>query len=282
VKPEAVARAERILDDEVVSWQRVARRGYSVNEHWVVVLGNGERAFVKVGQVDPSPEWVRNERRVLELVSGAFKPDVLGFEDGERPVLVLEYLADGWWPPPWRENDVAAVRAALDEVAAVDVKGDLPRLVDAGWAGWAEIAVEPEPFLGLGIASQSWLDAALPALVEASTAAPLAGDSLVHCDVRSDNLCIRHGRAILVDWNHARVGNAAFDLAFWLPSLRLEGGPAPESFGVDELAPFVAGFFAALAGLPRPAGAPTVREFQLAQLEVALPWACSALGLPPP
>jgi hypothetical protein len=282
VKPEAVARVERILDDEVVSWERVARRGYSMNEHWIVVLGNSERAFVKVGHVEPSPEWVRNERRVLELVSGAFKPEVLGFEDGESPMLVLEYLADGWWPPPWRENDVETVRAALAEIAAADLTDGLPRLVDAGWGGWPEVAADPEPFLGLGLASRDWLDEALPGLLERSATAPLEGDSLVHCDVRSDNLCIRHGRAILVDWNHARVGNPAFDLAFWLPSLRLEGGPEPGSFGVDELAPFVAGFFAALAGLPCPAGAPTVREFQRAQLEVALPWACSALGLPLP
>lgn len=282
MKPEAVARAERLLEDEVVSWERVARRGYSLNEHWIVVLENGERAFVKVGHVDPSPEWVRNERRVLELVSGSFKPDLLGFEDGESPLLVLEYLADGWWPPPWRENDVPAVQAALQEIAAAEVRDGLPRLVDAEWPGWPEVAAHPEPFLGLGLASRAWLDGALPALVEASRAAPVDGDSLLHCDVRSDNLCIRHGRAILVDWNHARLGNPAFDLAFWLPSLRLEGGPPPESFGVDELSPFVAGFFAALAGLPSPAGAPTVREFQRAQLEVALPWACNALGLPLP
>ena len=85
---------------------------------------------------------------------------------------------------------------------------------------------------------------------------------------------------MLLDWNHARIGNAAFDVAFWLPSLVLEGGPDPESFGVDEVAVFVAGFFAAQAGLPAPDGAPRVRGFQRAQLEVALPWACKVLGLP--
>jgi hypothetical protein len=44
----------------------------------------------------------------------------------------------------------------------------------------------------------------------------------------------------------------------------------------------VAGFFAARAGLPAPEGAPTVREFQLRQLEVALPWAARELGQAPP
>ena len=101
----------------------------------------------------------------------------------------------------------------------------------------------------------------------------------MHCDVRSDNLCLRDGRAVLLDWNHARIGNPAFDVAFWLPSLVLEGTAPPEGFGVDEFAAVVAGFFASRAGLPPPEGAPRVRGFQRAQLEVALPWACRVLGL---
>jgi hypothetical protein len=247
VKPDAVTRAERILGLEAASWDRVARRGYSMNEHWLVEFTDGERAFLKAGHIDPSPAWVRDEFRVYGAVEGDFMPELLGFEDGDTPLLVLEHIVDAWWPPPWRDEDVAA---------------------------------DPEPFLGLGLVSREWLDRALPALLDAAEATPLDGDSLLHCDVRSDNLCIRRGRAVLVDWNHARIGNPAFDLAFWLPSLKLEGGPPPESFGVDELAPFVAGFFAAFAGLPKPDGAPAVREFQRAQLEVALPWACAALGLP--
>jgi len=280
VKPEAVTRAERILGLEAASWDRVARRGYSLNEHWLVEFTDGGRAFLKVGHIDPSPEWVRDEYKVYGVVEGDFMPELLGFEDGESPLLILEHIVDAWWPPPWRDEDVAAVQAALEEIAAVEVDGELPRLVDNAWPGWPEVTADPEPFLGLGLVTREWLEGALPALVDAAAATQLDGDSLLHCDVRSDNLCIRHGRAVLVDWNHARVGNPAVDLAFWLPSLRLEDGPPPESFDVDELAPFVAGFFAALAGLPKPEGAPTVREFQRAQLEVSLPWACTALGLP--
>jgi hypothetical protein len=82
---------------------------------------------------------------------------------------------------------------------------------------------------------------------------------------------------VLVDWNHARLGDARFDVAFWLPSLALERGPRPRQFGVDEYAAIVAGFFASQAGLPKPAGAPTVRTFQRAQAEVALEWAEAVL-----
>jgi aminoglycoside phosphotransferase (APT) family kinase protein len=106
---------------------------------------------------------------------------------------------------------------------------------------------------------------------------------VLHFDVRSDNLCFVGDRVVLVDWNLACVGNGRFDVAFWLPSLKLEGGPDPWHVLPDAgpLAAAVAGFFAARAGLPRPPGAPTVREFQLAQLRVALPWAARELGLEP-
>jgi len=281
MKPDAVARAERILGTEAKNWARVVSRGYSVNEHWTVGFADGSRAFLKLASVDPGPQWVRDERRVFECVDGSFMPLLLGFEDGDRPLLILEdMLPDARWPPPWQPGDIDAVLAALNEVASAPLSGELPRLAEGAVSGWKDVAEDPAPFLGLRIVTAEWLERSLPALLEASDPALLDGGSLVHCDVRSDNLCLRGGRAVLLDWNHARVGNPAFDVAFWLPSLALEGGPDPATFGVDELALFVAGFFAAQAGLPAPEGAPRVRSFQRAQLEVALPWACSALGLP--
>ena len=282
MKPDAVARAERILGTEAENWARVVSRGYSINEHWTAGFADGSRAFLKLASVDPSPQWVRDERHVFECASGPFMPRFLGYEDGEQPLLILEdMLPDARWPPPWHPGDIDAVLAALAEVAAAPLSGALPRLADTwGSEGWRVVTADPEPFLSLGIVSAEWLAASLPALLDASDRTPLAGDSLVHCDVRSDNLCLRSERAVLLDWNHALVGNPAFDVAFWLPSLVLEGGPKPESFGVDEFAALVAGFFAANAGLPKPAGAPRVRTFQRAQLEIALPWACRTLGLP--
>jgi hypothetical protein len=281
MKPDAVARAERILGTEAENWARVVSRGYSINEHWTAGFADGSRAFLKLASVDPSPQWVRDERHVFECVDGPFMPLFLGFEDGDKPLLILEdMLPDARWPPPWHPGDVESVLAALREIAAARLKGELPRLATASTAGWHDVANDPAPFLELGLVSADWLDRSLPALLEASDRTPLDGDSLLHCDVRSDNLCLRSGHAVLLDWNHARIGNPAFDVALWLPSLVLEGGPGPESFGVDEFAVFVAGFFAAQAGLRAPAGAPRVRGFQRAQLEVALPWACRALELP--
>jgi Phosphotransferase enzyme family len=270
VKPGAVARAEALLGAEAETWARVVRAGYSLNEHWTAVFADGTRAFLKLARIDPSPQWLRDEAAILTTVHGESAPRFIAFEDGSEPLLVLEDLMPARWPPPWREGDVEAVLAALAEVAAE--RADVPALADDDLNGWRAIEADPEPFLSTELRDAGWLERMLPALVAATDAAPLAGDSLLHCDVRSDNLCLKDGHVVLVDWNHARIGNPRFDIAFWLPSLVLERGPKPQRFGVDDLAPVVAGFFAARAGLPRPAGAPRVREFQRAQAAVALDW----------
>jgi len=270
VKPGAVARAEGLIGAEAEAWARVVRTGYSLNEHWTVNFADGTRAFLKLARIDPSPQWLRDEAAILSTVQGGSAPRFIAFDDGTEPLLVLEDLMPARWPPPWQDGDIEAVLAALAEVA--QTRADVPLLEDADLNGWRTIAADPEPFLSTDLRDAAWLERMLPTLLAATEAAPLAGDSLLHCDVRSDNLCVKDGRVVLVDWNHARIGNARFDIAFWLPSLVLERGPKPQRFGVDDLAPVVAGFFAARAGLPRPAGAPRVREFQRAQAAVALDW----------
>jgi len=149
------------------------------------------------------------------------------------------------------------------------------------------VADDPEPFLSVGLGSEAWLARTLPTLLAASERAPLDGDRLVHLDVRSDNLCFRDGRCVLVDWPHAARGNPLLDLAIWLPSLRVEGGPPPDDLAVDgmaELATVFAGYVACRAGLPEPPSVPPpgVRSLQLACLSVALPWATRCLGVSEP
>ena len=107
----------------------------------------------------------------------------------------------------------------------------------------------------------------------------------LHFDVRSDNICFRDGRAVLVDWNFACLGNPIADVAAWLPSLHAEGGPQPEEVLPEEaaeLAALLAGYFSAQAARPPIPEAPHVRTLQLRQARTALPWAARALGLPPP
>lgn len=266
----------------------VAGRGYTQAARLLVELEDGSRAFVKLARDELTAGWLRAEHRVYAHVRGSFLPRLLGWhDDGERPALALEDLSHGHWPPPWPEGSVDAVCRALEELHAVRPLPGLPRLAQIEWLvsrGWSEVAADPDPFLSLGLCSEAWLGRNLSALREAEERAPFDGEALLHMDVRSDNVCLKDGCALLVDWNLACVGNPDADLAAWLPSLRAEGGPEPWELlpGQGELAAWVAGYFAARAGLPPPATAdPSVRALQRAQLEVALSWAVRELGLPP-
>ena len=228
LKPEAVARAEEILGSEAENWARVVSRGYSVNEHWTAGFADGSRAFLKLASIDPSPQWVRDEHHVFECVSGPFMPKLLGFDDGERPLLILEdMLPDARWPPPWQPGDVDAVLTTLGEAATATRYGWAATSRGERHGRLARRRGRPGAFpstrprrRGVARALAARARRGVRRLADRRGCA-------VHCDVRSDNLCLRDGHAVLLDWNHARIGNAAFDVAFWLPSLVLEGGARP-------------------------------------------------------
>jgi hypothetical protein len=282
-----VATAEqlrRMLGSRVVSANAI-RGGYSPASRWVVTLQDGRSAFVKQASDQSVVHRLRREHDIYARLDGPWRPEVLAFEDGEQPVLVLEDLSACHWPPPWNARQVGAVRATLDRVATHPVPPDLRRAADPDRAqgGWPEVARDPAPFLRLGLCSQRWLDEALPTLLSAADLALLEGDALCHLDVRSDNLCfLPDGQVILIDWDCAAVGNPEFDFAFWLPSLHLEGGPAPDASVTPGVVALVAGFFASRAGLPDIPIAPAVRNVQQRQLAVALPWVASVLQLSSP
>ena len=285
-------RLARLLGADVVATEFVQGRGYTHTGRHRAVLGDGRSVFVKSAVDELSAGWLRLERIVYENVDALFLPRFLAYdEDGGLPVLVLEDLSDAYWPPPWRDGDVEAMRAALEDVAATSAPAGLTP-IDAwasDWAGrWAAVATDPEPFLSTRVASREWLDAHLSAIQEAAAKAPVAdGTSLLHLDVRSDNAALTDRGALLVDWNWASRGNPLVDLVAWAPSLCLETGMRPEQVveadGVGDIAALIAGVWARGVGLPPPPTAqPRVRELQLAQLRVMLPWACRSLGIPEP
>jgi aminoglycoside phosphotransferase (APT) family kinase protein len=149
---------------------------------------------------------------------------------------------------------------------------------------WPLIAAQPEPIHALAVAPRGWLDRALPQLVEAEQSAVVTGDSLVHADIRSDNLCIGD-HVKVVDWNWAFVGNPMIDVVAWLPSLHLEGGPPPWELlrGEVGLVARLAGFFVQHATKPIASDVrPDIRRFQRAQGIVCLAWAARELGMETP
>jgi Ser/Thr protein kinase RdoA (MazF antagonist) len=137
-----------------------------------------------------------------------------------------------------------------------------------------------------------WLRARLPELagLEATWAAHAAGDTLLHADVRADNLLLTGDGVMVVDWPHACRGAAVADLVFFAPSVAMQGGPEPAALlarsragraaSREALAAVVcalAGYFTERSLRPAPPGLPTVRRFQAAQAEVTRRWLATLL-----
>jgi Phosphotransferase enzyme family len=285
-----VRRALKHLRSEPVAWGPVTTGGHTPARRWVVTLEDGRTVFVKVATDELTASWLRDEHVTYSVLRGSsFMPTYLGFyDDGNHPVLVLEDLSAAEWPPPWDRPKVDAVLHCLDRVGSTDPPQGTPLAADdkreiAG--GWDEIADDPTPFLALGLCSPDWLSTHLGSLRTAAREADLRGDALLHFDVRSDNICLRDGRALLVDWNVTTVGHPQLDVVGWLPSLQAEGGPAPEEILPEadpRLVSMIAAFFCARAARPPIPTAPRVRSVQLVQGRTALPWAARVLGFPEP
>ncbi len=208
-----VARAEGLLGARVRDARRPAG-GYTNAERWVLRFVDGRSAFAKGGVDAQTAEWLRAEHRFCRARDDDFVPRLLAADvDTALPLVLFEDLSAATWPPPWTPAQIAALGATLARVAANPPPPWLPSLEAArdSLSGWHTVARDPAPFLGLELVTAGWLDASLPVLLAAEAAVVLAGDALVHLDVRSDNVCFAGDRVVLVDWNGAARGSAMLD-----------------------------------------------------------------------
>ena len=281
-------RAEIIsaLGKEPVGWRR-PHTGLSPARRFVVQFADGSSAFVKAAVDDPTESWLRAEHEILSRVGWSFVPRPLAWIDrGERPVLVTEDLSGAHWPADqfpvlWKPGQFGLLFETLRRVAEVVPPVPLPAAEEGFAPQWPLIAAEADAFLALGLCSDDWLRDAIDGLREAESSVPLAGDSLVHSDVRSDNLCFVGDRMVLVDWGGALRGNREHDLATALSTLPLEGGPIPST-----------SFHTAGPGRPTSLVAPRAVRCATAKLRSGfarcccgsprfrLDWAASSLDLP--
>jgi hypothetical protein len=283
-----VDRVYQVVGSHPVAWEPVTR-GWTTAQRWVARLQDGSSVFVKAAVDEDSADWLRTEHHNYSAIVGPWMPSMLGWEelDGPFPILILEDLSSAHWPPPWDESLIDRVLATLTDLHDTDAPPGTPTLDNLVGEdlrqGWARVLDDPRPFLALGLCSHRWLEEALPELLAVVQDMDLSGDDLLHCDVRSDNLCFEGSRTLLVDWNWVCLGNGKFDVAAWLPSLHWEGGPEPGSLlsGETEIVAALAGYLASRAGLEPPWPGSRVREIQLTQLKAALPWAAKELELPP-
>jgi hypothetical protein len=254
----------------------------------------GGAIFVKAVGTTLNPESPAFHRR--EAVISASLPEAPEFprlldvyDDGDWVALAFEAIEGRPPAHPWDADELRAAVRALDALHDALTPNPLPDAPSAGdrlqplFGGWAALASGSQPPDGL----TAWAGRNLDRLADLESAWPDAvrGPTLLHCDMRSDNLLVTSSGVVFVDWPHACVGAAIFDLVAWAPSVQLEGGPAPEELltlsrstsPVDPalLAVLVAafsGFLVRHSLQPPPPGLPTLRPFQAAQGAVALDW----------
>jgi hypothetical protein len=217
------------------------------------------------------------------------------YDDGDWVALAFDAI-DGRPPHhPWDARELRAAVRALDALHVAltpnPVAGATPAAdrLQPLFGGWAELAATS----GSPAALDEWSGRNLERLAELESGwrEAVQGSTLLHCDVRSDNLLVTRNGVVFVDWPHACVGAPVFDLVAWAPSVVLEGGPAPEdllalsesgsALDRDALAILVAAFGGFLVGhslRPSPPGLPTLRTFQAAQGSVALSWLRRLIG----
>lgn len=287
------AAVEDILGSEVVTADS-QRGGFSPGTADRVVTRSGRRAFVKAvspAQNPISPGMHRDEARITAaLPPGTPAPRLMGsFDDGEWIALVLTDV-DGRHPAtPWTRPELDAVMTTLDDMATLltpaPVAGlptaaeSLPHLGD----GWRRVAEDPPADL------DPWVRDRLPGFVAATAHAADAttGDTLVHLDVRADNLLIGpSGKVTVVDWPAACRGARWLDRALLLINVRLYGGHDCAALlrSIDgdrdrmwSVLLGLAGNFLDRSRQPPPPGIPTVRAFQRAQADAIIGWSREAL-----
>src|SRR5690606_15626354 len=227
------------------------------------------------------------------------------YDDGQWVALMTEAV-DGVTPrQPWQRSQLdrfLRVAAQLVEIltpAPFPTAGIAERL-GTSLVGWRRMAAHPGTVDLVGTrvgtafrADVEWARGRLDRLaaIEGTWEAAAAGDTLLHADLRADNVLLTADGAVVVDWPHACLGAGWVDLLVALPSIAMHGGGDPQALweryppgraadpdAVTAVIAAVAGFFLRQGVQPPPPGLPRLRAFQIAQGEVALRWLRRRLG----
>ena len=269
-------------------------------------LANGRGVFVKAIGSEPnaqSPIFHRREARIVAALPPHVPvPRLLwSHDDGEGGWVVLVFEeADGRHPrQPWQSDELQQVLDALAELTerlspsplAIGEVRSASQRVERGICGWQLLHSDPAEILSR---LDDWSRRNLDALAELESRAPAAvsGNTLLHFDVRADNVLLGGKHVWFFDWPHACVGAAWFDVVGLIPSVTMQGGPPPQEVfarypsshladpeAVTCAVAALSGYFTRQSLQPTLPGLPTLRAFQAAQGTVARCWLAERTGL---
>lgn len=259
-------------------------------------LADGRRAFVKAASSAddrlhgwPLSDAYREEARKLALLpDGVGAPTLSTVDDvslaGEQLVMLVFEHIEGRPPRrPWRPEELEQVVGAVADLSArltpapagvewVTVGQELLGGVDARMASIRE-QMPADPFVDV-------VEELCARAVDA-----IAGDTLVHLDLRDDNVLLGDdGSVWFVDWNWPVVGAPWIDLVCLLLSARGDGLDADallaahplsreaDPGAVDALLAVLWSFWAVAVTQPVPDASPHLRDHQRWYLAASRDW----------
>lgn len=293
---------ERRIGGEVAdSWS--AGTGFTPGFASRLDLSDGRRVFVKAASSadDRLHGWGLSDAYREEVRKLAALPDGIGAPplrwhddieiDGETWVIAGFDWIDGRPPRrPWRHGQLelvltrlaSTVTALTPPPSGLDLEPVGEHLV-AGWEQRLEEAALEVP------ADGRWVDQLAPWCKRAELLA--AGSSLVHMDLRDDNILIDARDDVwFVDWNWPVVGAAWIDLVCLLLSARGDGHDVEALLATHELSrdadpdaitavlAVLWSYWAASVQKETPHGSPYLRIHQRWYLDVTRGWLTDRLG----
>lgn len=266
--------------------------GFSPGLAATLTLHDGRTVFAKAVATATGPgssDLLRRERANLDLLGPRPYASrmIAADDDGDWVVVLFDHIR-GRAPRPSDPAERARMIRAYEEVAAsltpspvaahtfaVAFERDFDRWTTAA-PGDAGVELDPWIAANLDLVralASRWRDAS-------------TGASLVHGDLRADNMLLDGDSVVLVDWTEICIGAPWLDWVLAVPSLCLfPSTPGPEElFRESTLSAIVraadvtavlagaAGYFLTSAVLPVVPALPTLRDFQRAQGLVAARW----------
>lgn len=260
----------------------------------VLTCADGTQHFVKAAASKAqrmfADSYREEARKVSSLPVATPAPPLLWTEDADWVVLGFEYVAGRAPRRPWSPGDLQSALDMTEQMAAVLTPAPPELELDS-------FADEFAPWPAL------WdhVRATRPDLPHLNDAAALAeryaevtdGQTVVHTDIRDDNILIRpDGSAMLCDWNWPVRGAAWLDTAFLLIGPRGDGLDVEAVLAthpltrdlpgehLDIVLALVAGYFYKSADDPVPPTSPHLRDAQAWQRDVCWDWLCERRGWP--